>query len=224
VLFRSATQKERVAQCKEYLALGADGLNLNMKFEGIDDFMAKAAEIDALKPNFLCIQDISSTDDGLPDELIIRMFNELESMRCVKIEVMDPGPKYTRILKATDGRLAICGAWGSSQSIEAYDRGIHALMPSGLFELFVNVYKLYHSGKRDKATELFFDMLPIISFTRQSQPLNRYFHKLYLKKIGVFTDAISREKVYFDEYHQRYADDLINYAIQLRDRIPEYWR
>ncbi len=218
------TQEERVAQCKEYLAIGADGLNLNMKFEGIDDFMAKAAEIDALKPNFLCIQDISSTDDGLPDELIIRMFNELESMRCIKIEVMDPGPKYTRILKATDGRLTICGAWGSSQSIEAYDRGIHALMPSGLFELFVNVYKLYHAGKRDKATELFFGMLPIISFTRQSQPLNRYFHKLYLKKVGVFTDAVSREKVYFDKYHQRYADDLINYAIQLRDRIPEYWK
>lgn len=144
-------------------------------------------------------------------------------MRAAKIEVKDPGPKYTRILKKTDGRMAICGAWGSSQSIEAYDRGIHALMPSGLFELFVNVYNLYHQDKRDKAIKLFFAMLLIISFTRQSEPLNRFFHKLYLKRIGVFSDAVSREAVYFDEYHQHYANDLIDYAVQLRDRIPEFW-
>ena len=120
-------------------------------------------------------------------------------------------------------RMDISGAWGSSQSIEAYDRGIHALMPSGLPELFVNVYELYHQGKRDKAMELFFAMLPVISFTRQSQPLNRYFHKLYFQKIGVFDEAVSRETVFFDEYHRRYADDLIEYAVKLRDDIPSYW-
>ena len=72
--------------------------------------------------------------------------------------------------------------------------------------------------------ELFFAMLPVISFTRQSQPLNRYFHKLYFKRIGVFDEAVSREEVFFDEYHQRYAADLIEYAIKLRDDIPSYWK
>ena len=97
------------------------------------------------------------------------------------------------------------------------------LMPSGMPELFVNVYNLYHQGRRDKAMELFFAMLPVISFTRQSQPLNRYFHKLYFKRLGVFAEAVSREEVFFDEYHQRYASDLIEYAIKLRDQIPSYW-
>ena len=41
--------------------------------------------------------------------------------------------------------------------------------------------------------------------------------------IGAFTEAVSREEVFFDEYHQRYAEDLIEYAIQLRDAIPTYW-
>ncbi len=163
------------------------------------------------------------TDDGLPDELIVKLFNDFESVRCIKIEVKDSGPKYTRIIKATDGKLNVSGAWGSSQMIEAYDRGIHALMPSGLFELFVNVYRLYHEKSRDAAIKLFFDMLPIISFTRQSQPLNRYFHKLYFKRLGLFEDAVSREDVYFDEYHERYANDLIEYAIKLRDNISSYW-
>ena len=163
------------------------------------------------------------TDDGLPDDLILRVFNEFQSVRAVKIEVKDSGRKYTRILRITDGRMNISGAWGSTQSIEAYDRGIHALMPSGLFELFVNVYKLYHEKSREAARRLFYDMLPIIAFTRQDQALNRYFHKLYLKEIGVFAEAVSREEVLFDAYHQRYAHELIQYAVQLRDRIPEYW-
>ena len=36
--------------------------------------------------------------------------------------------------------------------------------------------------------------------------------------------SVSREEVFFDEYHQRYAADLIEYAIKLRDDIPSYWK
>ena len=216
-------EETRLRQCEEYLALDVDGLNLNMPYTTDDAYCDMVRRIDAMKPRFLCIQDVSMTDDGLPDRLLIRLFEEFESVRCAKIEVKDPGPKYTRILEATGGRLNISGAWGSSQSIEAYDRGIHALMPSGMPELFVNVYELYHKGRREKAMELFFAMLPVISFTRQSQPLNRYFHKLYFKRIGVFDEAVSREEVLFDEYHQRYAEDLIEYAVKLRDSISSYW-
>lgn len=226
VVIPSITAKdteERMRQCREYLELGVDGLNLNMVYTTDDEYAAMVKLIDDMNPDFLIIQDQSNDDDGLPDRLLVRLFNDYKSVVGAKIEVKDSGPKYTRILKATEGRMNISGAWGSSQSIEAYDRGIHALMPSGMPELFVNVYNLYHAGKRDKAMELFFDMLPIISFTRQAQPLNRYFHKLYFKRIGAFTDAVSREEVLFDEYHQRYAADLIEYAIQLRDNIPSYW-
>ena len=219
----SPEPEKRLEQCKKYLEIGVNGINLNLPYVSDEDYMAMVKEIDDLKPPFLCIQDLSMTDDGLPDALLVRLFEEFESVRCVKIEVKNPGPKYTRILKATGGRLNISGAWGSSQSIEAYDRGIHALMPSGLFELFVNVYDLYHKKSRDAAMKLFFDMLPIIEFTRQDQGLNRYFHKLYLKHVGVFEDAVSREDVLFDEYHQRYAKDLIEYAVRLRDNLSSYW-
>ena len=139
-------EETRLRQCREYLDLGVDGLNLNMPYTTDNAYCALVEKIDDMKPPFLCIQDVSMTDDGLPDHLLIRLFNEFDSVRCAKIEVKDPGPKYTRILAATEGRLNISGAWGSSQSIEAYDRGIHALMPSGMPEMFVNVYNLYHQG------------------------------------------------------------------------------
>lgn len=214
----------RYEQCKEYMSLGVKGLNLNMPYTSDEDYCRMVGKIDALHPEFLCIQDVDMQGDGLPDELLVKLFNEYESVRCCKIEVKDSGPKYSRIIKATDGRMCVTGAWGSSQSIEAYDRGIHALMPSGMFELFVNVYNLYHAGKRDKAMELFFDMLPVISFTRQNQPLNRYFHKLYFKEVGIFDEAVSREEVFFDEYHQRYSKDLIKLAVRLRDNVVSYWK
>ena len=218
---RGKTKEDCVEQAKRYLDLGVDGVNIFMPTVTEESYRELVAAVDDLHPPFLCLQD--TKDNELRAPFVKSMFDEFESFRCIKIETANPGPDYTAILKATDGRLNVSGSWGSDQMIEAFDRGIHALMPSGMPELFVNVYELYHHGKRDKAMELFFAMLPVISFTRQSQPLNRYFHKLYFKRIGVFTEAVSREEVFFDEYHQRYAQDLIEYAIKLRDSIPSYW-
>ena len=220
----AASVEECKRQCQEYLELGADGINVNIPYAGDEEYLKTVGELDAMDPPFICLQDASMDTDGLPDDLIVKCFEDFETVRCIKIEVANSGPKYSRILERTDGRMNISGAWGSSNSIEAYDRGIHAMMPSGLFELFVNVYRLYHEKSREAAKKLFFDMLPIIAFTRQNTTLNRHFHKLYLQHAGVFDNIASREDYLFDEYHQKYAEELIRYAMELRDRIPEYWK
>lgn len=217
------TPQSRLQQCREYLQMGVSGLNLNMKFTDEEAFYGFVAEIDALHPPFLSIQDDNNEGGGIPVSLIQRLFEEFESFRCIKIEIKGSGPKYTQVLRATDGRLNVCGAWGSDQMMEAYDRGIHALMPSGLYELFVNIYDLYHKKSREAAMKLFFDMLPIIVFTRQSDEVNRAFHKAYLKRIGIFETTLCREPGGFDAYQERYANDLIDYAIQLRSRLAQYW-
>lgn len=78
-------EETRLRQCKEYLELGVDGLNLNMPYTTDDEYCAMVKKIDDMKPNFLCIQDVSMTDDGLPDRLLLRLFDEFESVRCAKI-------------------------------------------------------------------------------------------------------------------------------------------
>lgn len=65
-------------------------------------------------------------------------------------------------------------------------------------------------------------MLPIVTFTRQSQELNRWFHKRYLKSFGAFSSELSREEVVLDEYHYRYADELIARAKGIIDRLDSY--
>ena len=70
---------------------------------------------------------------------------------------------------------------------------------------------------------LFRDMLPIIQFTRTG--VNHYFHKVYLKKIGVFKSAQMRMNlVPIDSVSEKYIDFFVDYAIDLTARIPEYWR
>ena len=211
-------------QCKQYLDLGVDGININIPYTTDDEYFAAAESVDKLKPPFICIQDNTRVSNGLPDQLIVRLFNEIETVRCIKIEVKDSGPKYTRILKATEGRMNVSGARESDQMIEGYDRGIHALMPTGLYELFVNTYKLYHEGLRDNAIRLFFDMLPIVVWTRQEMPLNLYFHKNYMKRLGIFKSDAMRIPASIDKYRAQYAEEMIDYALALRDRIPNYWK
>jgi dihydrodipicolinate synthase/N-acetylneuraminate lyase len=69
------TREERLKQCKEYLAMGVDGINLNMPYVSDEDYCGMVKEIDDLKPPFLCIQDASLTGDGLPDELLVKLFD-----------------------------------------------------------------------------------------------------------------------------------------------------
>lgn len=219
----AGTREERLHQCSTYLKLGVSGLNLNMPYTTDEEFRRLVAEVDGLNPPFMVIQDDKNGGHDIPVPLIKTLFEEFESFRCIKIETENCGPKYTQVLRATKGRLNISCAWGSDQMIEAYDRGVHALMPSGLYELFVNVYDLYHKKSREAAVKLFFDMLPIIAFTRQSDAVNRVFHKTYLQRLGIFDTTQCRDESTFDEYHKRYADQLIDYAIELREKLPMYW-
>lgn len=218
----SNTQQERLEKLRTYLDMGCDGVNAMIPYTNDDEYRRYIEEIDAQNPPFLCIQDADFNGPGLRDDLIVTLFNEVESFKVIKVEVQGCGPKYTRLIRATDGKLNISSGWGNDQMIEAFDRGIHSIMPSGMFELFTGVYKLYAAGNREAAKKLFYDILPIISFTRQGQSTNRKFHKRYLKSFGIFETDLSREAVVFDEYHERYADELIARAKSIIGRLDEY--
>lgn len=213
------TQEQRIVNLQRYMELGCDGVNVMIPYTSDDEYRKCVEEIDSYHPEFICIQDADFNGPGLPDDLIVRLFNEVESFKVTKVEVAGCGPKYTRLLKATNGKLNISSGWGNDQMIEAFDRGIHSIMPSGLFELYTGVYKRYASGNREAAKKLFYDMLPIISFTRQGQSTNRKFHKVYMKTMGIFETDLSREEVIFDEYHQRYAMELIERAKDIMARL-----
>ena len=219
---RGKTKDDCVEQAKRYLDLGVDGVNIFMPTVTEESYRELVAAVDELHPPFLCLQD--TKDNELRAPFVKSMFAEFESFRCIKIETANPGPDYTAILKATDGRLNVSGSWGSDQMIEAFDRGIHALMPSGLFELFVNVYRLYHEKSREAAMKLFFDILPIIVFTRQSDSANLSLHKRYFQRLGLYTTTKFRAPFAVDAVQAHYIEEMIDRALYIRDHMDQYWQ
>lgn len=219
---RGKDREACVEQAKRYLDLGVDGINIFMPTITEESYRELVAAVDALHPPFLCLQD--TKDNELKAPFVKSMFEEFDSFRCIKIETANPGPDYTAILAATEGRLNVSGSWGSDQMIEAYDRGIHALMPSGLFELFVNTYRLYHEKSREAAMRLFFAMLPIIVFTRQSDSVNLSLHKMYFHRLGLYSTVKFRGDYAIDAIQERYANAMIDRALWLRDHMEEYWK
>ncbi len=210
-----------VDQAKQYLDLGVDGINIFMPTVTEEHYRELVAAVDALHPPFLCLQD--TKDNELKATFVKALFQEFGSFRCIKIETANPGPDYTAMLNATEGRLNVSGSWGSDQMIEAYDRGIHALMPSGLFELFVHTYRLYHEKSRSAAMRLFFDMLPIVVFTRQSDSVNLYLHKRYFHRLGLYSAVNFRGPYGVDNAQARYTEEMIDRALFIRAHLDDYW-
>lgn len=219
-----STPEECAKQAEEYLKAGADAINSQVPWQGNDEeYYACIEAIDRMKPSFIIIQDSGFVGGGMPVETIVGSFDRFETVRVCKIEVTDNEPKYTKVIEATENRMTVFGGAGTPNTIEGYDRGVCGYMPSGLYELFANINKLYFEKDRESAVRLFRDVLPILQFNRTGT--NHLFHKVYLKKIGIFRDAVMRQDRFkFDEYHRKYIDWFVDYAIALTARIPEYWQ
>ncbi len=209
------TVQGRIELMHRFRDCGVDGFNMQMPMDDDKAFFEALDAVDREEPAFLFLQDADFNGPGLREELIVRAFREYKSVVGCKIENKYTAPKCSRILAATEGKMLVASGWGNDQLLELLDRGVHTVMPSGMFELWTRVYNLHASGDREGAKELFYAMLPIVTFTRQSQELNRWFHKRYLRTFGAFAEESSREEVFLDDYHRKYADELIERAKRL---------
>lgn len=222
----SENPTERIKQCEQFLAAGADALNMNLTYKAdrsAEEYLAAVAQMDSLKPKFALLQDSDKEGVGLPVETIVRAFIEYESVRGVKIEVKNSGDKYSRIMEMTNNTMNISCARGRDQLLEAYDRGIHCFMPSGLFKIYVTSFDLYHKKSRDAGRKFFYDMAPVMLFTCQTGNINESFHKRYFKRLGIFKTTVARYHDVLDSYQEHICQEMIDYALQLEERIASYW-
>lgn len=218
------TPEECAALGEAYLNAGADALNVSINYskDWHEEYYRIWEAVDRLGAPFCMMQDSGFGGNGTPLDIILDVFDRFDSVRLIKIEIDNNDPKYTQLIEATGNRLTVYGGAGTPNTIEGYDRGVCGFMPSGLYELFSNLNKLYFEKNRESAVRLFTDMLPIIQFTRTG--VNHYFHKVYLKKIGIFKSAQMRlNMVPIDSFYEKYIDWFTDYAIALTERIPEYW-
>ena len=216
------TTEERIRLMNEFRDCGVNGFNMQVPHETEQEFMRAIEAIDREKPEFLLLQDADFTGLGIDCNWLVKAFETFPSVVGAKLEVKFTAPKCSQMLARTGGNMIVASGWGNDQLLELLDRGVHTVMPSGMFEIWTSIYALHAAGNREAAKKLFYDMLPIVTFTRQSQELNRWFHKRYLKSFGAFSSELSREEVVLDEYHYRYADELIARAKGIIDRLDSY--
>ena len=177
-------------------------------------------EIADVGPSNLMIQDLSWTDNGMNDEDILLLFENIKKFKGLKIEVLNSGPKYSRILKATNHKLHLSGGWAIMGMIEALNRGVHAFIPSTMEVIYNQIYNLFIEKKINKARDLFSTILPILSFTHQHIDIAIKFSKMLRVREEIFTTELCRSPISeFDTYQLEEANFHIEKVISLQNNI-----
>lgn len=207
---------ERLRLARRLPELGCDGVLVNLPYTDGDQYAQGVREIAAQGPPLLMLQDWDPNGFGVPVPVIARLFREVDCFRCLKVETAPAGAKYSAVLAATDGGLHVSGGWAVTQMIEAMDRGVHAVMPTGMHEIYVRIWALHASGRRAEARALFHRLAPVLAFSNQHLDISIHFFKRLLHRQGIYPTSRVREPILpFDAHHERVAAELIELALGL---------
>ncbi len=171
-------------------------------------------------PELLMIQDLDWSGGGMAIADILRLFENLPSFRCLKIETVPAGPKYSQILDATDGRLHVSGGWAVSQFMDALQRGVHAFIPTALEPIYVAIYNRFHGGEAASARSLFHRLLPVLAFSNQHIDISIRFFKALRRAEGIFETSVCRDPVAaLDPVQELECERAVNLALDLQNDL-----
>ncbi|WP_339922214.1 dihydrodipicolinate synthase family protein [uncultured Cyclobacterium sp.] len=205
---------------KNYIKLGCKNVLFQIPFVDEQQFSNHFEELATLGPEMIMLQDWNATGYGLPDDLICNLFEEVPAFRCLKIETVPAGLKYSRILELTKGKLNVSGGWAVSQMVEGLHRGVHAFMPTGMHSIYTTIYRLYEEGKPKEAEALFEKIIPVLAFSNQHLDISIHFFKRLLYRQGIYATPNVRNPILsFDALHQKLADKHIDRILHIEKEL-----
>jgi dihydrodipicolinate synthase/N-acetylneuraminate lyase len=208
---------------RQYISLGCKNILFQIPFEDELQFKNHFNELADLGPEMIMLQDWHASGYGLSDELILNLFESVEAFRCLKVETVPAGLKYSRILELTGGRLNVSGGWAVNQMLEGLKRGVHAFMPTGMHWIYTDIYKRWVSGDEESATELFQKILPVLAFSNQHLDISIHFFKRLLFRQKIYPTSNVRQPILpFDKIHLQIAERWIDRVIALEAEIKSY--
>jgi len=211
----SASPEDRRWWIGRVADLGCDAVLAAVPYRDQDSWERSVREIAGATTLPLVVQDWDAGGYGAPVDLIARLYRELPQFMSVKIEVVPAGPKYTAVYEVCGEKIHVAGGWAVTQMIEALDRGVDTLMPTGMHRIYTTIYGRYRSGDRDGARALFDRIAPVLSFSNQHLDVSIRFFKRLLHRQGLYpTDRCRGTTVPFDGYHRRIADELIDHVLE----------
>ena len=163
------------------------------------------------------IQDLSWDGYGLTDKTIQNLRNEVPKFKSLKIEVVNSGKKYSNIMNLTKNKIHLTGGWAATGFIEAIRRGVHGFIPSTMETIYNSVYNLMLNNKEKEARELFYRILPAISFAHQHIDISIKFYKMLRVTEEIFSTDVCRGDIQeFDECQRYEAEFHINTILNIQ--------
>jgi 4-hydroxy-tetrahydrodipicolinate synthase len=151
-------------------------------------------------------------------ETFAELSDRVENIRSFKVECVPPGPYMTELAERTGEDVDILVGSAGNQFIEAMDRGAVGVIPGGaMHEYYLDIYRHYQEGDRDRAIELHNEILPMLNHIGQAGELFVHYEKKMLQRRGVIaTDRCREPTLSTDEY----LDDLVDdYFELIQDRL-----
>src|ERR1035437_3677329 len=89
-------------------------------------------------------------------DLIVEMFRQVPTMKCVKDEAGNPLARVTQIRERTNGKLAVFSGNGVRTMIDEMRLGFSGHCPTTvLSDFYAAAFDLWHAGKRREAFDMF---------------------------------------------------------------------
>lgn len=207
---------------RSYLDLGCKHVLIQLPFVNEEQFKQEFLGFAECGPEVIMLQDWDASGYGLPDRMIMELFETVPSFRCLKVETIPAGIKYSNILKLSNGTLNVSGGWAVNQMLEGLRRGVHAFMPTGMHWIYTEIIRHFQLRNVDEATTLFNEILHILAFSNQHLDISVHFFKRLLWKQGIYPTPNVRQPILpFDEIHRDIADDLIQQVMEIENRIKK---
>ena len=203
-----------------YLELECKHVLFQLPFSNASQFKQDFLQLAECGPEVIMLQDWDAEGYGLPDHLIMDLFEAVPSFRCLKIETQAAGTKYTRMLELSRRRLHVSGGWAVNQMLDGLTRGVHSFMPTGMHWIYTRIFRDFQEGKLQEATALFNEILPVLAFSNQNLDISIHFFKRLLWKQGIYPTPNCRQPIVpFDDIHVDLAENLILKVLEIEKRL-----
>lgn len=207
---------------KSYMELGCKHVLVQLPYTSEPRFKTDFLRLAECNPEVIMLQDWDASGYGLPDHLIMDLFDDVPAFRCLKVETNPAGIKYSNMLRLSDGKLNVSGGWAVSQMPEGLKRGVHAFMPTGIHWIYTKIFRDFQDGNVAEAVLLFNELLPVLAFSNQHLNISIHFFKRLLWKQGVYpTPNVRESNLQLDEIQLEIADELIQKVIEMETRIKD---
>ena len=147
----------------------------------------------------------------MPAPFLVRLLDEIEGCRYLKLEETPTLPKITAVRQKAKGPVGIFGGLGGLYLYEELQRGADGIMTGfGFPQVLVGTYERFVAGDRAGAQEFFFRYLPLIRYEAQLGVGGVTIRKQVFARRGAITSPHARFPAPpVDELTLAELDDLI---------------